>query len=109
MDWDAVRAHEDALLAAALDGLDAIPGVTALRPRARPHADADVHRRRAARPPRSPPRWPSARSRSGTATTTPGSSSASSASTPHGAVRAGFVHYNDDDDVERLLAAVASL
>ena len=28
MDWDAVRAHEDALLAAALEGLDAIPGVT---------------------------------------------------------------------------------
>ena len=28
MDWDAVRAHEDALLAAALEGLDALPGVT---------------------------------------------------------------------------------
>ena len=28
MDWAAVRAHEDALLAAALEGLDAIPGVT---------------------------------------------------------------------------------
>ena len=28
MDWAAVRAHEDALLTAALEGLDAIPGVT---------------------------------------------------------------------------------
>jgi selenocysteine lyase/cysteine desulfurase len=25
---------------------------------------------------------------------------------PHGAVRAGFVHYNDERDVERLLDAV---
>jgi cysteine desulfurase family protein (TIGR01976 family) len=28
---------------------------------------------------------------------------------PHGAVRAGFVHYNDASDAERLLAAVAAL
>jgi selenocysteine lyase/cysteine desulfurase len=28
---------------------------------------------------------------------------------PHGAVRAGFVHPNDDADAERLLAAVADL
>ena len=28
---------------------------------------------------------------------------------PDGAVRAGFVHYNDEDDVERLLAAVRAL
>ena len=28
---------------------------------------------------------------------------------PHGAVRAGFVHYNDEADAERLLAAVADL
>ena len=27
---------------------------------------------------------------------------------PHGAVRAGFVHYNDEADAERLLAAVAT-
>ena len=28
---------------------------------------------------------------------------------PHGAVRAGFVHYNDERDVERLLDAVEAL
>ena len=28
---------------------------------------------------------------------------------PHGAVRAGFLHYNDAADIERLLAAVARL
>ena len=28
---------------------------------------------------------------------------------PHGAVRAGFVHYNDEADAERLLAAVSDL
>jgi cysteine desulfurase family protein (TIGR01976 family) len=28
---------------------------------------------------------------------------------PHGAVRAGFVHYNDEADAERLLAAVSAL
>jgi selenocysteine lyase/cysteine desulfurase len=28
---------------------------------------------------------------------------------PEGAVRAGFVHYNDEDDLERLLAAVRVL
>ena len=28
---------------------------------------------------------------------------------PHGAVRAGFVHYNDEADAERLLAAVGDL
>ena len=44
MDWDAVRAHEDALLAAALDGLDAIPGVTVYGRAPRPHVDADVQR-----------------------------------------------------------------
>ena len=58
------------------------PGRHRPRPRPRPHLDADVHRRRATPPRRSPPRWPSTRSPSGTATTTPTSSSASSASTP---------------------------
>ena len=28
---------------------------------------------------------------------------------PHGGIRAGFLHYNDASDTERLLAAVASL
>jgi cysteine desulfurase family protein (TIGR01976 family) len=108
MDWEAVRAHEDALLTAALDGLDAIPGVT-------------VHGR--------------ARDRTATLMfTVEGHTSAEAATAlaadevavwhgnyyahelehflgldPDGAVRAGFVHYNDEDDVERLLAAVRTL
>jgi selenocysteine lyase/cysteine desulfurase len=28
---------------------------------------------------------------------------------PHGAIRAGFVHYNDDSDVDRLLDGVRAL
>ena len=28
---------------------------------------------------------------------------------PHGGIRAGFLHYNDASDTERLLAAVAEL
>jgi len=106
--WDAVRAHEDALLAHALEGLSAIPGVT-------------VHGR--------------ARDRTATLMfTVAGRSSAEVAAAlaerrvavwhgnyyawelerflgfaPEGAVRAGFVHYNDADDAERLLDAVRSL
>ena len=108
MDWDAVGAHENALLTAALDGLDAIPGVT-------------VHGR--------------ARDRTSTVMfTVDGHTSAQAAAAlaehevavwdgnyyahelehflgldPDGAVRAGFVHYNDEDDVERLLDAVEAL
>jgi cysteine desulfurase family protein (TIGR01976 family) len=108
MDWAAVRAHEDALLSGALEGLDAIPGVT-------------VHGR--------------ARDRTSTVMfTVEGHTSAQAAAAlaerevavwdgnyyawelerflgldPDGAVRAGFVHYNDEDDLERLLAAVRAL
>jgi cysteine desulfurase family protein (TIGR01976 family) len=108
MDWDAVRAHEDALLAAALEGLDAIRGVT-------------VHGR--------------ARDRTSTVMfTVEGHTSAQAAAAlaehevavwdgnyyahelerflglaPDGAVRAGFVHYSGEDELERLLAAVRTL
>ncbi|MDP9134298.1 MAG: aminotransferase class V-fold PLP-dependent enzyme, partial [Actinomycetota bacterium] len=108
MDWDAVRAHEDHLLAGALEGLDGLPGVT-------------VHGR--------------ARDRTSTLMfTVAGRTSAEAAAAlaerevavwhgnyyawelerflgldPHGAVRAGFVHYNDERDVERLLDAVEAL
>jgi cysteine desulfurase family protein (TIGR01976 family) len=108
MDWDAVRAHEDHLLAGALEGLDGLPGVT-------------VHGR--------------ARDRTSTLMfTVEGRTSAEVAAAlaerkvavwhgnyyawelerflgldPHGAVRAGFVHYNDERDVERLLDAVEGL
>jgi cysteine desulfurase family protein (TIGR01976 family) len=107
-DWDAVRAHEDALLAAALDGLDGMSHVQlhgAARDRA-PTLMFNVTGR------------------------TPEQVAASLAAQriavwhgnyyawelerhlglePHGAIRAGFVHYNDAADAERLLAAVADL
>jgi len=108
LDWDAVREHEEALLARMLDGLRAIPGVTI-------HGDA-------------PDR---------TATvmfTLAGHSSQGVAEhldarrvavwdgnyyalelsrflglEPEGAVRAGIVHYTEAWEVDRLLAGVAEL
>ncbi len=106
--WGAVRAHEEHLLAGALEGLDALPKVT-------------VYGR--------------ARDRTPTLMFTVDGLSSTEAAiklaerevavwdgnyyahelerllglAPHGAVRAGFVHYNDERDVERLLDAVESL
>ena len=79
MDWDAVHAHERHLLAGALEGLDALPGVTVYG-RARDRTSTLMFTVEGRPQSRSPRRWPSARSRSGTATTTPGSSSGCSAS-----------------------------
>lgn len=108
MDWAAVRAHEEALLARTLDGLDALPSVT-------------VYGRAADRTPT-------------VMFTVAGRTSTEVAAAlaerevavwdgnyyawelerllglaPHGAVRAGFVHYNEQSDAERLLAAVEAL
>lgn len=108
LDWEAVRGHEDGLLAAALDGLGAMD-----------------HVRLHGRPPQRAPTL---------MFTVDGRTSAEVARAlaeqeiavwdgnyyayelerhlglaPHGAVRAGFVHYNDGADAERLLAAVANL
>ncbi len=107
-DWEAVRAHEDALLAAALDGLGAMPHVTvygAARDRA-PTLMFNVRGRTAdevaaALAERQIAVWH-------------GNYYAWELERflglePHGAVRAGFVHYNDEADAERLLAAVADL
>jgi cysteine desulfurase family protein (TIGR01976 family) len=108
LDWDAVRAHEDAVLRRALDGLAAIDGVTL---------------------------WGDAADRTSTLMfTVDGLTSFEVAErladrevavwhgnyyaheleahlglAPHGAVRAGFVHYNDEADADRLVDAVASL
>ena len=108
LDWDIVRAHEDALLAATLDDLRAMSHVTV---------------------------YGAARDRAPTLMfNVAGQTAADVASAlaaqriavwdgnyyawelerflglePHGAVRAGFVHYNDEADAERLLAAVADL
>ncbi len=107
-DWDAVRAHEDALLAAALDGLRGMPHVTvygAARDRA-PTLMFNVRGRTAdevaaALADRQIAVWH-------------GNYYAWELERflglePHGAVRAGFVHYNDEADAERLLAAVSDL
>jgi cysteine desulfurase family protein (TIGR01976 family) len=107
-DWEAVRAHEDALLAAALDGLRAMPHVTvygAARDRA-PTLMFNVRGRTAdevaaALAARQIAVWQ-------------GNYYAWELERflglePHGAVRAGFVHYNDEADAERLLAAVSDL
>jgi cysteine desulfurase family protein (TIGR01976 family) len=108
LDWDAVHRHEQGLLAAALDGLGAMDHVT-------------LHGR-------APHRAPTLMF------TVAGRSSAEVAAAlaaqeiavwdgnyyafelerhlglaPAGAVRAGFVHYSDASDAERLLAAVADL
>jgi cysteine desulfurase family protein (TIGR01976 family) len=108
LDWAAVRAHEDALLAAMLDGLGAIDGVT-LHGRARDrtptvffsvrgHAPVDVAEALAAR----------------RVAVWDGNNYALELSTmlglePVGAVRAGTVHYNDAGDVERLVEGVRAL
>jgi cysteine desulfurase family protein (TIGR01976 family) len=107
-DWDAVRGHEDALLATALDALRGMPHVTvygAARDRA-PTIMFNVRGRTsdevcAALAEREIAVWQGnyyayeLERHLGLA--------------PHGAVRAGFVHYTDDADAERLLAAVADL
>jgi cysteine desulfurase family protein (TIGR01976 family) len=107
-DWDAVRAHEDALLAAALTALRGMPHVTvygAARDRA-PTIMFNVRGRTsgevcAALAEREIAVWQGnyyayeLERHLGLA--------------PHGAVRAGFVHYNDEADAERLLAAVSDL
>ena len=107
-DWDAVRAHEDALLDAALSGLRAMRHVTVYG------AAAD----------RAPTLMFNVTGR--TADEVAAALAAHEIAVwhgnyyawelerhldlaPHGAVRAGFVHYNDEADAERLMAAVADL
>jgi cysteine desulfurase family protein (TIGR01976 family) len=106
--WDAIRAHEDALLDAMLRGLSAIPGVTL-------HGGA---------PDRTPTVMFSVAGHSAERVATAlaerevavwhGNYYALELSLflglePDGAVRAGLVHYNDGDDVDRLLAGVREL
>jgi cysteine desulfurase family protein (TIGR01976 family) len=107
-DWDAVHAHEQALLAAALDGLGRIPGVTVygaaaeraptlmfnVAGRTADEVAAALAAREVAVWHGNYYAWELER-HLGLA--------------PHGAIRAGFVHYNDEADAERLMAAVADL
>jgi cysteine desulfurase family protein (TIGR01976 family) len=108
LDWDALRAHEERLLAATLDGLDAMEHVTIYgrAPRRAPTLMFTV----------------AGRTSEEVAAALAGQRIAvwdgnyyawelerHLGLAPHGAVRAGFVHYNDDADAERLLSAVADL
>ena len=107
-DWEAVRAHEEALLAAALGALRGMAHVSvygAARDRA-PTIMFNVRGRgadevAAALAARQIAVWHGnyyayeLERHLGLA--------------PHGAIRAGFVHYNDEADAERLLAAVSDL
>jgi cysteine desulfurase family protein (TIGR01976 family) len=108
LSWEEVRAHEDALLETARSGLRAIDGVT-LYGDARDRtptlmfnvAGHDAAAVAAALAEREIAVWDGnyyaweLERHLGLA--------------PHGAVRAGFVHYNDDGDAQRLLAAVGEL
>jgi cysteine desulfurase family protein (TIGR01976 family) len=108
LDFDAVRAHEQSLLDTALDGLKRIDGVTvygAAADRA-PTLMFNVAGRSAAEVARALAEQEIA--------VWDGNYYAYELErhlglAPHGAVRAGFLHYNEAADAERLLAAVASL
>ena len=107
-DWDEVRRHEDALMQRALEGLRAIDGVTL-------YGDA---------PERTPTLMFNVDGRTSEETATRLAENRVAVwqgnyyawelerflgLAPDGAVRAGFVHYNDADDADRLVAAVAAL
>jgi cysteine desulfurase family protein (TIGR01976 family) len=108
LDFDAVHAHEQSLLDAALDGLRGIDGVTvygAAADRA-PTLMFNVAGRSSAEVARALAEQEIA--------VWDGNYYAYELErhldlAPHGAVRAGFLHYNDAADAERLLAAVAAL
>jgi cysteine desulfurase family protein (TIGR01976 family) len=107
-DWGAVRAHEDALLATTLGALAGMAHVTVygaardrtptlmfnVRGRTSTEAAAALAEREIAVWDGNYYAWELERHLG---------------LDPHGAVRAGFVHYNDEADAERLLAAVADL
>ncbi|HEX4690745.1 MAG TPA: cysteine desulfurase-like protein [Solirubrobacteraceae bacterium] len=108
LDWPAVRAAEDELLALALDGLRAMDHVTLHGTAARraPTLMFTVDGR---------PSAEVARALAGEQIAVWDGNyyayelEAHLGLAPQGAVRAGFVHYNDAADAERLLAAVAAL
>ena len=108
MDWDEVRAHEEGLLADALSGLGALEGVTLLggaRDRT-PTLMFNVDGM--------PAREVAAALASERVAVWHGNYYAWELEchlglAPHGAVRAGFVHYNSREDAERLVAAVGSV
>jgi len=107
-DWDAVRGHEDALLGTTLDALRSMAHVTVYGA-ARDRAPTIMFNVRG----RTPDEVCAALAGRGIAVWQ-GNYYAHELErhlglAPHGAVRAGFVHYNDEADAERLLAAVSDL
>ena len=104
-----MRAHEDACWPARSRGSARSTDVTLHGAAARPHADADVHRRRAAPRPRSPRALAEREIAVWDGNYYACELERFLGLAPHGAVRAGFVHYNDERDAERLLDAVESL
>jgi len=108
LDFDAVRAHEDALLGATLAGLVSLPGVRVHG--AAPDRTSTLMFTVEGRTPTDVARALAARE----VAVWDGNYYALELSThlglePEGAVRAGFVHYNDTSDAERLLDGVAAL
>jgi cysteine desulfurase family protein (TIGR01976 family) len=106
--WDAIRSHEDALLDAMLTGLGALDGVT-LHGGARDRTPTVMFSVAG----RSPEEVASALAEREVAVWH-GNYYAFELSVflglePDGALRAGVVHYNDREDVDRLLAGVAAL
>ena len=108
LDWDALRAHEDALLERTLAGLEAIPGVS-------------IHGRAADR---TPTVMFTVRGRTSTEVAAALAEreiavwdgnyyalelSAYLGLEPAGAVRAGFLHYNSAAEADRLLDGVAAI
>ena len=107
-DWEAVRAHEQALLAAALDGLGAMPHVT-LHGAARDRAPTIMLSVAGRRPTEVATALAAQRIAVWDGNYYAWEIERHLGLEPDGAVRAGFVHYNDEADAERLLAAVAGL
>jgi cysteine desulfurase family protein (TIGR01976 family) len=108
LDWNAVRAHEDALLGAALDGLGSMDHVRlyGTAPDRAPTVMFNVEGRSS--------REVAEHLAAHRIAVWDGNYYAWELErhlelAPHGAVRAGFVHYNDEADAERLLAAVSEL
>jgi cysteine desulfurase family protein (TIGR01976 family) len=106
--FEVIRAHEDALLARMLDGLRSTPGVTIYgSPRDRtPTVMFNVAGSTAAEVARA--------LAADRVAVWNGNYYALELSRflglePHGAVRAGLVHYNDDEDVDRLVEGVARI
>jgi cysteine desulfurase family protein (TIGR01976 family) len=107
-DWDAVRAHEESLLAAALDGLGAMSHVT-LYGDARDRAPTLMFSVAGRHPDEVATALADRQVAVWHGNYYAWELERLLGLEPHGAIRAGFVHYNAEADAERLLAAVADL